>query len=64
MNRLLHECDAVAEKLAEMQRKIEGLEWAEQAHGYQTTIEKYVVNFRMALINDFGNQEGQELLEA
>ena len=60
MNRLLHEHDAVAEK-----RKMEGLEWAEQARGYQTTIEKCVVNFRMALINDFGNQEeGQELLEA
>ena len=65
MNRLLHECDAVAEKLAKMQRKMEGLEWAEWAHGYQATIEKCVVLFRMSLINDFGNkEEGQELLDA
>ena len=48
-----------------MQRKMEGLEWAEWVRGYQATIEKCVVLFRTALINDFGNkEEGQELLDA
>ena len=65
VNRQLNECDAVAEKLMEMQRKMEGLEWAEQACGYQATIEKCVVLFRMALINNFSNkEEGQELVDA
>ena len=43
VNRLLHECDAVSEKLAEMKRKMEGLEWTEWACGYQSTIEKSIV---------------------
>ena len=48
-----------------MQRKMEGLEWAEWARGYQATIEKCVVLFRMALINNFSNkEEGQELVDA
>ena len=65
VNRLLNEHDAVAEKLAEMQRKMEGLEWAERACGYQATIEKCVVLFRMAVINNFSNkEESQELLDA
>ena len=64
VNRLLSEHDAVTEKLAKMQRKMEGLEWAERACGYQATIEKCVVLFRMAVINDFGNkEESQELLD-
>ena len=61
---LLNECDAVAEKLAAIQRKIQGLELAEQAHGYQDTIGKCMVLFRTALINNFGKkQERQELLD-
>ena len=65
VNRLLNECDEVAEKLMEMQRKMEGLEWAEQACGYQATIEKSVVLFRLALIKNFDNKEGgQEMVDA
>ena len=65
MNRLLAERDDVAEQLAEMQRKMEGLEWAERARGYQATVEKCVVKFRMAVINDYGNkEESEELVDA
>ena len=34
MKKLLSECDAVEERLAEMQRKMEGLEWSEKARQY------------------------------
>ena len=34
MKKLLSECDAVEERLAEMQRKMEGLEWSEKAQQY------------------------------
>ena len=64
VNRLLNERDEVAEKLLEMQRKMEGLEWAEQACVYQATIEKSVVLFRLALLNNFDNKEGQEVVDA
>ena len=64
VKKLLNECDAVEDKLAEMQRKMEGLEWSERVRGYQVTIEKCVVLFRMAAIKDYGNKkESQELLD-
>ena len=52
MNRLLNECDEVAEK------------FLEQARVYQATIEKSVVLFRLALLNNFDNKEGQEVVDA
>ena len=64
VNRLLNECDEVAEKFLEMQRQMEGLEWTEQACVYQATIEKSVVLFRLALLNNFDNKEGQEVVDA
>ena len=47
-----------------MQRKMEGLEWAERACVYKDTIEKSVVLFRLALLNNFDNKEGQEVVDA
>ena len=64
VNRLLNERDEVAEKLLAMQRKMEGLEWAERACVYKDTIEKSVVLFRLALLNNFDNKEGQEVVDA
>ena len=37
MKNLLHERDDVEERLAEMQRKMEGLEWSEKARQYRTS---------------------------
>ena len=65
VNKLLHERDKVGEQLVEMQRKMKGLQWDNQARGYHATIEKCVTHFRSALINDYGKQEeGEELQEA
>ena len=64
VNRLLNERDEVAEKLLAMQRKMEGLEWAERVRVYKDTIEKSVVLFRLALLNNFDNKEGQEVVNA
>ena len=65
MKKLLKERDAVEDRLAVMQRKMEDLEWSEKACEYQKTIEKSVVLFRMAVINDYSNkEESQELVDA
>ena len=64
VKKLLKECDAVEDRLAVMQRKMEGLEWSEKVRKYQETIEKSVVLFRMAIINGYSHkEESQELLD-
>ena len=65
MKKLLSEHDAVEERLAEMQRKMEGLEWSEKARQYRMTIEECVVCFRMCVINNYNHkEESQDLLDA
>ena len=65
MKNLLLECDDVEERLAKMQRKMEGLEWSEKAWQYRVTIEEYVVHFRVCLINNYGHkEESEDLLNA
>ena len=65
MKKLLSERDAVEERLAEMQRKMEGLEWSEKARQYHATIEECVVHFRMCVINNYGHkEESEDLLDA
>ena len=65
MKNLLRECDDVEERLAEMQRKMEGLEWSEKARQYHATIEECVVHFRVCLINNYGHkEESEDLLDA
>ena len=65
MKKLLSECDAVEERLAKMQRKMEGLEWSEKARQYRATIEECVVHFRMCVINNYGHkEESEDLLNA
>ena len=65
MKKLLSECDAVEERLAKMQRKMEGLEWSEKARQYHVTIEECVVHFRMCVINNYSHEEeSQDLLDA
>ena len=65
MKKLLSECDAVEERLAKMQRKMEGLEWSEKARQYRATIEECVVHFRMCVINNYGHkEESEDLLDA
>ena len=65
MKKLLKERDAVEDRLAVMQRKMEGLEWSEKAREYRTTIEQSVVRFRMAVINNYSHkEESQDLLDA
>ena len=65
MKKLVKERDAVEDRLAIMQRKMEGLEWAEKVCKYQEAIEQTVVLFRMAIINSYGHrEESQDLLDA
>ena len=65
MKKLVKERDAVEDRLAIMQRKMEGLEWAEKAHEYREAIEQTVVLFRMAIINSYSHkEESQDLLDA
>ena len=64
MKKLVKERDAVEDRLAIMQRKMEGLEWAEKAREYREAIEQTVVLFRMAMINSYGHkEESQDLLD-
>ena len=64
VKKLLKEHDAVEDRLAIMQRKMEGLEWSEKVRKYRETIEKSVVLFRMAIINGYSHkEESQELLD-
>ena len=65
IKKLLGERDAVEERLAEMQRKMEGLEWYDKAWQYRETIEESVVCFRVCLINNYGHkEESEDLLDA
>ena len=63
VKKLLKEGDPVEDRLAVMQRKMEGLEWAEKVREFRETIEQSVVHFRMAVINGYSHkEESRELL--
>ena len=46
-----------------MKLKMEAMEWDTQACGYCETIEKCVVLFRKALLNNLGNREESDQLK-
>ena len=46
-----------------MKLKIEAMEWDTRARGYHETIEKCVVLFRKALLNNLGNHEESDQLK-
>ena len=51
------------EELEQMKLKLEAMEWDGWAHIYCETIQKCVVLFRKALINNFGNHEESDQLK-
>ena len=59
MKKLLSEHDAVEERLAEMQRKMEGLEWSEKAWQYRVTIEQCVVTLHNGCNKQLQPQRGK-----
>ena len=54
---LLRKKYQVEEELEQMKLKMEAMEWDTRARGYRETIEKCVVLFRKALLNNLGNRE-------
>ena len=61
---LLHKKYQVEEELEQMKLKMEAMEWDTRASGYRKTIEKGVVLFRKALLNNLGNgKESDQLKE-
>ena len=53
----------VEEELKQMKLKMEAMEWDTRARGYHETIEKGVVLFRKALLNNLGNREESDQLK-
>ena len=53
----------VEEELEQMKLKMEAMEWDTQVRGYRETIEKGVVLFRKALLNNLGNHEESDQLK-
>ena len=53
----------VEEELEQMKLKMEAMEWDTRAHRYHETIEKGVVLFRKALLNNLGNHEESDQLK-
>ena len=53
----------VEEELEQMKLKMEAMEWDTRARGYRKTIEKGVVLFRKALLNNLGNREESDQLK-
>ena len=53
----------VEEELEQMKLKMEAMEWDTQARRYRETIEKGVVLFRKALLNNLGNCEESDQLK-
>ena len=61
---LLHKKYQVEEELEQMKLKMEAMEWDTRVHRYRETIEKGVVLFRKALLNNLGNcKESDQLKE-
>ena len=60
---LLRKKYQVEEELEQMKLSMEAMEWDTQARGYCKTIEKGVVLFRKALLNNLGNCEESDQLE-
>ena len=61
---LLHKKYQVEEELKQMKLKMEAMEWDTRARRYRKTIEKGVVLFRKALLNNLGNcEESDQLME-
>ena len=63
VDRLLHKKYQVEEELKQMKLKMEAMEWDTRARGYHETIEKGVVLFRKALLNNLGNCEESDQLK-
>ena len=63
VDRLLRKKYQVEEELKQMKLKMEAMEWDTQARGYRETIEKGVVLFRKALLNNLGNCEESDQLK-
>ena len=60
---LLRKKYQVEEELEQMKLKMEAMEWDTRACGYRETIEKGVVLFRKALLNNLGNGEESDQLK-
>ena len=60
---LLRKKYQVEEELKQMKLKMEAIEWDTRAHRYHKTIEKGVVLFRKALLNNLGNHEESDQLK-
>ena len=60
---LLRKKYQVEEELEQMKLKMEAMEWDTQACGYRETIEKGVVLFRKALLNNLGNRKESDQLK-
>ena len=63
VDRLLRKKYQVEEELEQMKLKMEAMEWDGQVRLYCKTIQKCVVLFRKALINNFGNREESDQLK-
>ena len=63
VDRLLRKKYQVKEELEQMKLKMEAMEWDTRARGYRETIEKCVVLFRKALLNNLGNREESDQLK-
>ena len=53
----------VEEEFEQMKLKMEAMEWDTRVRGYRETIEKGVVLFRKALLNNLGNREESDQLK-
>ena len=60
---LLRKRYQVEEELEQMKLKMEAIEWDTRVHGYHETIEKGVVLFRKALLNNLGNGEESDQMK-
>ena len=60
---LLRKKYQVEEELEQMKLKMEAMEWDTRVRGYRETIEKGVVLFRKALLNNLGNREESDQLK-
>ena len=60
---LLRQKYQVEEELEQMKLKMEAMEWDTRPRGYRETIEKGVVLFRKALLNNLGNREESDQLK-
>ena len=63
VDRLLRKKYQVKEELKQMKLKMAAIEWDTRARVYRKTIEKCVVLFRKALLNNLGNHEESDQLK-